>query len=772
VDEYCSEIKPLLKAFIQQKAPSESWVPPEESPHFEFLKGLDIPLLHGGPDMLLHQLGSFSKQPKHRARVEAIFAPQGKDRHTLVLNTSGSGKTRLAIEGLCDSWGLYFTSLVDIQGHGSVDLQNTIHAIEKDKRFTPELPATASEPAEKMNRHVARARLTELIYTRLVILELFCQVGQELSQGPLPDEYKKYWLLLQLKPGRLAGDSLDIFAELSRRIRGSAEDDTIDDLLEPMMKRIRGIVASHRSSGTSFPLYCVVDEAQSAAGRCTGAFRSAAMPDLIRPILREIVAAWIQIIGLWLILAGTGMSKEVVMETMASAVVKNDDYTMHYDIGGFDDDTAQFDYMTGLMPEEFKNTSEAEKIFELAHYWLRGRFRFTAALMRELLLSGFTDCEAVFQQYINASTAPRDARARPIASPLKGFRPTGGKLDRWLAKLPPRTLFERVKMIISTFYLRNNIKVPLTDAEFEAVEYGFARFAAVDGAATVAPVPPHQKPIRIVLDEPLVVLALQQWLGENDISVHDGLSLRARLGVQEAGSKSNGLEEYFAFYLSTVFDNETPLTSIFRFHPKRVPVWANEPAKLISLYRRDAPWKDGDTRRLQSGRVLEAARPSVSLGMGATSKYVRIWMRHGIKTPFIFPDTGMGPDILFILELGDELRSRIWVAVQSKYSAASLLRREELEKALRSVTPSRFYLGQPKEAPETPEEIAERAKGQALHAGILPLLEALPGRLKYFPRQPKQSAGKYSLLRVVAGWKSRIELHERGDPSTKKKEPP
>ncbi|KAJ7487281.1 hypothetical protein B0H11DRAFT_2015049 [Mycena galericulata] len=770
VGQYCAEIEDRLVKFIQEKAPINSWVPDEETDHWEFLEGLKIPLLHGGPDMLLYDLGSFVCHPDLQARVQNIFS-ETADEHVVVLNTSGSGKTRLTLEGLCQFWGLYFTSCVDIQGHGSTDLQNSIHTIQHDKNFSRNLPDADFVEAHEANMTIARNRFQEVLYARLVILEMFCGIAKKLNSGNLLDEHKKFWLILQLKPSCLGNQ--DIFAELSKRIQG-IKPNLLTDLNEVIATRIQELINPGEKAP---PMFCIIDEAQSAATECIGAFRSLGQEKQHQPraILRELVAAWVGILGLWLILAGTGMSRSVVEETMASAVLKGDNVRTSIDVGGFDDAPSQIGYMKGLMPDGFKDTEEAERLFELAHYWLRGRFRFTAAFMRELLLSGFQDTELLLQEYISACTSPPDPRDTSFLFRTAGFVPTGGRLDASIGKKPKRivkglksfrferlkedaTLFQEIKIYISEFYMRSRLSADITENEFEAVEYGFARLAAVQDSTSH--VNEKQLPTRVVLDEPLVVLALHQWLGEKDLPVHEGLALRARRGVQEA-SGVNALEEYFAFYLSTVFDDDTPLDQIFHFDP--IPPWATKPAQLVSLYRRSAPWhEDGGRQELESGRVLRASRPSVSLGIGGQQEYSKGWLRHKLEAPFLFPDTYFGPDIFFILQLGDQAKSKIWVALQSKFCCGDLLSKAQLESALRSVTPSRFYLGDPKDPPNTDKEKVTREAQAKTHEEILPLLEKLPGRLRYVPERPEEGAGVYSLLRVVAGWKSRIDLHKRG----------
>ncbi|KAJ7479802.1 hypothetical protein FB451DRAFT_1086365 [Mycena latifolia] len=770
VDQYCAEIEPLLRKYIQEKAPLESWSPDEKTEYSEFLSSLNIPFLKGGPDMLLHDLGSLSSNPDHQKRVKNIFGG-GVTQHAVVLNTSGSGKTRLSLEGLCQSWGIYFTSCVDVQGHGSTDLYDSIKGIESDKGFTTTLPAEDYTKAHNINCAIAKRHLTSVLFARLVIFEKFCRLAKELNSGTLLEEHKKYWLLLQFKPSSLGDKSCDIFAELSRRIKG-AEYAVLLDRCHNIVGTVNELITP--INGRRPPIFCVIDEAQSAAGRCTKAFRSLrGSVERMRSILREMVAAWVLIAGIVIILVGTGMSKIAVEETMASALLKGGEVETIYDVGGFVDDEAQMDYMKSFMPDSLKETEEARAVLGLATYWLRGRFRFTAAFMRQLLVAGFKDMALILQEFMSASTA---APGRPEESVLcqnKGFVPTSGPLDALDRKNRKRVvkglksfnferlrehekLFDVIKVIVSKCYMRNDIAFAfeLTTAEYDAVEYGFARFVAYQDSAHVTT---KQLPHRVVLDEPLVVLALQQWLGEKDVAIHEGIALRARVGSQEANGP-NGLEEYFAFYLSTVFDDVTPLCKIFRFHD--IPEWATKPAKLVSLYRRAIPGNNSKT--LESGRVLQGSRPSVGLGTGGNRHYTDLWLTHDVDTPFFFPDNFLGPDILFVLELGDEDKSRIWVAVQSKYSSKALLGKKTLEKALRSVTPSRFYLGEVKPTPKTDPEKDAAYRAKEDHKETMARLKKLPGRLEEVLGSPNAGAGLYSLLRVVAGWKSRINLHKRG----------
>ncbi|KAJ7079823.1 hypothetical protein B0H15DRAFT_891291 [Mycena belliarum] len=774
VDQYLAELDPLLRTYIKGQAQLESWSPDSETEHHEFLSSLNIPLLDGGPDMLLQGLGNIRSTPTYAARMRKLFPGY---KHIIVMNTPGSGKTRLSVEGLCDVWGLYLTCQVDVQEHGSTDLQTALSDIENDPKFTQHLPSTAFEKAHSTNCRIASNRLTELLYARLVIMQRFCLLAKELNSGVLLDKHKKYWALLQLKPSSLSDHTTDLFTDLYQRIKG-AERNHLDSLNTDLASNIRGIIPTDAIRRDK-SIFCVIDEAHSAAGRCTRAFkpRNVWEQDEWRPVLREIISVLLRNRQFWTILLGTGFNGSAVSEFddffRASSVMKPKTHETLYDVGGFSDVKQQLDYMKSLMPRTTASTAEMQRVFDLATYWLRGRFRITAAFMRELMLKGFKNPEQIFQGFVSAYTAPPVGPDGSLREP--GFVPTGGLLDEsatedveYVARGSRDFNFERlrndpilleqIKAVVSKCYMRNDIPhvLELNNKEYDAAEYGFARLVPAQGRCYTG--------ASVVVDEPLVLLALQQWLREKDVAIHEGLTLRARLGVEEA-TGANGLREYFAFYLSTVFDDSTPLSQIFKFHT--VPEWATKPAKLVSLYRQRGS-RENSGGEIESGRVLRGSRPSIALGTGGERDNVTTWLKHEIETPFLFPDTQLGPDILFVLELGDEAKSRIWVAVQSKYSSHNLLNKSTLEGALRSITPSRFCLGKNKPAveeakPKTTRNDEDSETTKEASEQILQLFKDLPRRLEDVPGHPDEGAGVYSVLRVVAGWKSGINLHERGN---------
>lgn len=87
---------------------------------------------------------------------------------------SGSGKTRLIFEGLCQNWGFYLTSAFDQRDSslGSSDLHTCI----KERMLISELPNPSHLQYTNtlaQNRAIAHARLNEALLARIIIFGLF-----------------------------------------------------------------------------------------------------------------------------------------------------------------------------------------------------------------------------------------------------------------------------------------------------------------------------------------------------------------------------------------------------------------------------------------------------------------------------------------------------------------------------------------------------------------------------------------------------------------------
>ncbi|KAJ6602768.1 hypothetical protein DFH09DRAFT_1069139 [Mycena vulgaris] len=781
---FFSQLRPGLEAYVKGGEPLPIWTPKSGSPHAEFLTGLQIPVTkEGRPDMLLHGLGT---DPSLEELLMAIFGRnvlEGTLQTTLLLNTSGSGKTRMMLEGLCRYWGLYFTCQVDGSGHGSIDMQNTLSLrIGQDPSFTAELPRDlkARTVVHEQNIKIAQDRIREVLLARLYIFNLFCEV---VGSNPT-DDHKRLWVILQIRPTRVSRTLWDIFEDLTRRIKGidfEYRDEQIWRLTHDLRARLT-------TQAGQPPFFCVIDESQTAASGPTSfsrAFMSHENPAVLRPVIREVARSVVMpAVPIALNITGTGIDKSVIAEVFTSAVLKERKRTTVTNIGAFDTEESQRRYMERHMPPILTMrpwTLETTAFFEKAFYWLQGRYRFTATFLQELLVRNFEKPHEVLNSYIMRCTQV------PVTIDFsEGFTPTDGQsfltsepraVERWdtfdfrrMAEDP--ILLKVLRESTMKYWMRSNLSAfPMTFTQYELVVAGFARYSEITPDTS-----------RITIDEPLAVLALCEWLRIRHVPFAEDLRSRAAIAVTEA-TGANGLEEYLAFYFNTVFDDRTPLDTIFKFPPGRTPEWATHPASLVSLYfvNQSPKGSTEENGHLEEGRVQENSRPSVCLGYDGTSEDILNWLSHRDRAPFCFPDTLMGPDIMFILKLGNEQRSRIWVAVQSKFhSGSELFPAARLKEALASVQPANFYMKKhPKEAQikdetkmteqekkkamaakqaeETKERNREELRGKALR-----YIDALPGRLPHSLGEPgEEGAGTHSVLRVVVAWPGHPSLHDR-----------
>ena len=305
------------------------------------------------------------------------------------MNTSGSGKTRLLLEGLCDYWGFYFTSLVDSSLLGSSDVQNSIRSYIPDspgfRTTLPPVDSSNHKIALQTNRDHANRIFSRLFLARLFIFDLFVQIMKQLRSSELGElqatVYRRRWLLLQLQPSLLHSQVWDIFDELVGKLSPASES-FVNGMTKTLLIRIRKRLTEmpdspqhHPSDTSQTPLFCVLDEAQYAATQHSNAFKSDT-GNAPRPILREIVKAWETQSsghGIFMVVAGTGISKDVVDQAMASAIMKESKYRWCSDTGAFDDLDEQRRYVERYLPPSLLLSNSGMRLIRRIGYWLRGR---------------------------------------------------------------------------------------------------------------------------------------------------------------------------------------------------------------------------------------------------------------------------------------------------------------------------------------------------------------------------------------------------------------
>lgn len=197
----------------------------------------------------------------------------------LVVNASGTGKTRLLFEVLARRWGFFFACAQDgvTNPYGSADLTDAMDAIYEADSLTYELMISRPRAHDfkrelEMNRRIARRYFNRVLLARLLIFDRFCTAF--LAAGTPIDVACRRWLLLQLRPETLLGN--DIFLDLSQDLRRMSDSQVMTEL------------GTLLDSLVIKPQFIAIDEAQVASLLCDTAFASD-NGKRHAPLLRELV---------------------------------------------------------------------------------------------------------------------------------------------------------------------------------------------------------------------------------------------------------------------------------------------------------------------------------------------------------------------------------------------------------------------------------------------------------------------------------------------------
>ena len=79
---------------------------------------------------------------------------------------------------------------------------------------------------------------------------------------------------------------------------------------------------------------------------------------------------------IFMVVAGTGISKNVVDQAMASAIMKDSKYRWSSDTGAFDSPEEQGRYLRRYLPKVLINSKEGVRLMQRVWHWLRGRYGF------------------------------------------------------------------------------------------------------------------------------------------------------------------------------------------------------------------------------------------------------------------------------------------------------------------------------------------------------------------------------------------------------------
>ncbi|KAL1701726.1 hypothetical protein EV121DRAFT_211512 [Schizophyllum commune] len=396
---------PVLSEYARNEGdPYSAWVPPSgpfETPrvYAEFVKALGLPCPSGNtPNLLLHELGSSGRAESQSARLDSIYRP---GHHTVFVNAPGTGKTRLLLEGLCRSWGLYITCSIRAPGLGACDMTGEL----KTTDFWNLPPGTTSQllrtDIAASNADIARELADRILLARLTIFRVYLE---NLSSSSDVGLQRKRWLALQLSSFAVLGH--DVFPTLAKqlRIRGTTPGFIQHRITDTLLK-IRTIV------GRDAPIFCVLDDATLLLG-----FRAAAFGE--STALQAILNSWEKYDDLTLLVCG------VPFDIRSAATEGGKSYRICTNTGMFDRADEQAAYAERYIPPELLSTRAGKKLVTRICLWCRGRYRTTAMIINCLLLSRFVNPHTVLTACVAsfAMIEPSDSPVEMNEEPSRTFR--------------------------------------------------------------------------------------------------------------------------------------------------------------------------------------------------------------------------------------------------------------------------------------------------------------------------------------------------------------
>ncbi|KAG6883611.1 hypothetical protein C0992_008334, partial [Termitomyces sp. T32_za158] len=347
---------------------------------------LQLPTFDHRPSLLLHGLGdpdAFdfaiprpASKPSRLARVtvfRSIFpAGPSSAKHSVFFNTSGAGKTRLILQGLCEEWGFYLTCSRQASEVGSADIENVLNPHIGHLKICglTEYPSSRFE-VEKNEQHAERCFVAVLAARFIVFLCLLAafevRFGKPTaSQIPV---LKKLWLLVQLDTRLLEQPGHpDILSELTTLLCHVAKHDTL------VADYVRLFSICKEFLGPATRIYCVLDEAQTAANSYESAFLSNDRSQK-RPTLRAMLRIWSNL-GMQHVTTGTSLNLEHINDALSSTVLKHANVPKKAvtDTGSFVEDADQIEgFLRYYLPSWLLESDSGKELIERAKYWLYGR---------------------------------------------------------------------------------------------------------------------------------------------------------------------------------------------------------------------------------------------------------------------------------------------------------------------------------------------------------------------------------------------------------------
>ena len=293
----------------------------------------------------------------------------------VLINTSGSGKTRLGLHGLCHHWGFYGVLNEIEDGIGSRDLWDLMSLDDSPSySFAKRLGSSNKDAALHMDEKVTH-RVYQFLLGRFLFLNLLILEASNCEGGLRSRDHRLLWVLLQAQPFELF--KRDPFVEIINALRIASVEDLRVQIREEFLKfepTLQQEFTDHSVTDTTRrPLYCFLDEVQNPTMARMGEYRSSDTNEE-RPLMRPIWRSMTGIFGstdMLVILSGTAMNEVLLTSVLTSSAFKPPIYHFKRNIGAFDDPETQRHYIECYLLDD--HSSARQEFLKRAWGWCRGR---------------------------------------------------------------------------------------------------------------------------------------------------------------------------------------------------------------------------------------------------------------------------------------------------------------------------------------------------------------------------------------------------------------
>ncbi|KAJ3812055.1 hypothetical protein F5876DRAFT_75245 [Lentinula aff. lateritia] len=604
----------------------------------ENIQKLQIPLGKSEkmPLVILHKLGSFQHDSLLRKRLNRIFSPLN---HTFLVNTSGTGKTRLLFEGLCLHWGFYLTCAIDTSLLGAGDFAHVVTNVSDDYNWKPLVPPI-SDPTHTSvvhdNIHVVYRTCSEALLARLLIFNVYLKAC---SKAGFSHDQRRRWLESQIFPPNLIS-AFDPFWKIKNSISTlQLSDSILDEAISHTLEDIQSIW--DMPAGEYF--YVVLDEANVASTKHRWAFSD----EYGRyPILKEMLRALRRRLGhlpVRFVVSGTIIQPE----HFQSAVGEWDDFRWCSDTGSFDNSTEHRRYVSQFLPPELVKSITGQALLDRSWQWLRGRHRYTSSFIAVLLSSGFERPHSLLGNYIEniSNYFPPDNPEYTSGESVffdKWYDSLGdsGLSEGWIS------IIEMHRSVISSLVTSHGCRDCSTNERaLISEDYGF--FIDPDCS-------------QIALDEPLTIMYGAGWLRKTNKRSRFQIT---NFDIFDSHHGTDARASHFAFFLALsfafMFDGLSEVSNAFTIYG----ISTSFPqAKLVTfidvgprLEARDVHFTDHTPDRL----VL----------LATTSEEALCWFKHERDEPFCVLQycSSTSATLVFCLQFSDARTFWVFVRVPSTF---------------------------------------------------------------------------------------------------------